>query len=92
MTVDILLLVLGIWGAVFVYRWLATLRAGRSLGDALPSAYEVFVGLVTDFFDTLGIGSFATTTALFRLRGLVADDLSPGRSTSGTRSRRSRRR
>jgi uncharacterized membrane protein YfcA len=77
-TVDILLLVLGIWGAVFVYRWLATLRAGRSLGDALPSAYEVFVGLVTDFFDTLGIGSFATTTALFRLRGLVADRLIPG--------------
>jgi uncharacterized membrane protein YfcA len=77
-TVDILLLFLGIWGAVFVYRWLATLRAGASLRAALPSAYEVIVGLVTDFFDTLGIGSFATTTALFRLRRVVPDRLIPG--------------
>jgi hypothetical protein len=25
------------------------------------SAYEILVGILTDFFDTLGIGSFATT-------------------------------
>jgi uncharacterized membrane protein YfcA len=43
-----------------------------------PSAYEVAVGAVTDFFDTLGIGSFATTASLFKLRGVVPDRLIPG--------------
>ena len=36
------------------------------------------VGAVTNFFDTLGIGSFATTTAMFRLRKMVPDRLIPG--------------
>ena len=36
------------------------------------------VGFITDFFDTLGIGSFATTTTLFRMRKLVADENIPG--------------
>lgn len=36
------------------------------------------VGLFTNFFDTLGIGSFAVTTAIFRLGNLVPDRLIPG--------------
>jgi len=36
------------------------------------------LGFVTNFFDTLGIGSFAPTTAAFRARRLVADELIPG--------------
>ncbi len=36
------------------------------------------IGFVTNFFDTLGIGSFATTTAVYRLRRLVPDELIPG--------------
>jgi len=36
------------------------------------------VGFITDFLDTLGIGSFATTTTLFRMRKLVADENIPG--------------
>jgi uncharacterized membrane protein YfcA len=43
-----------------------------------PSAYELAVGAITDFFDTLGIGSFATTAALFKLRRTVPDRLIPG--------------
>jgi hypothetical protein len=35
-------------------------------------------GFVTNFFDTLGIGSFATTTAAYRLLRLVPDELIPG--------------
>jgi hypothetical protein len=31
-----------------------------------------------NFFDTLGIGSFAPTTAIFRLLRLVPDELIPG--------------
>lgn len=36
------------------------------------------IGFVTNFFDTLGIGSFASTAAFFRLRRMVADELIPG--------------
>jgi len=36
------------------------------------------IGLLTNFFDTLGIGSFATTTTLFRLWKLVPDEKIPG--------------
>src|SRR5271170_206935 len=43
-----------------------------------PSAYELAVGAVTDFFDTLGIGSFATTASLYKLRDAVPDRLIPG--------------
>ncbi len=36
------------------------------------------IGAVTNFFDTLGVGSFATTTAIFRRWRLVADEAIPG--------------
>ncbi|MGH7440013.1 MAG: permease [Polyangiaceae bacterium] len=73
-----LLLALGLLGAVFVVRWIASLTAAARAGSLRPSAYEVAVGAVTDFFDTLGIGSFAPTTALFKARGTVPDRLIPG--------------
>ena len=38
---------------------------------------------MTNFFDTLGIGSFATTTALFRFLRLVPDRIIPGTLNSG---------
>ena len=43
-----------------------------------PKPLELLIGFVTNFFDTLGIGSFAPTTALFRLFRLVPDELIPG--------------
>lgn len=73
-----ILLALGLLGAAFVYRWIAALRAGEPHRFPVPTAYEAFVGLLTDFFDTLGVGSFATTTSLFRLRKVVPDRLIPG--------------
>ena len=36
------------------------------------------LGLITDFLDTLGVGSFATTTAVLRLGGMVDDEQIPG--------------
>ena len=44
---------------------------------AAPSIEAVVLGAVTNFFDTLGIGSFAPTTAWFKFRGLVPDRLIP---------------
>jgi len=45
---------------------------------AAPTIPQLLIGFGTNFFDTLGIGSFATTTAIFRLFGLVPDELIPG--------------
>jgi uncharacterized membrane protein YfcA len=44
---------------------------------ASPTFEGVILGAVTNFFDTLGIGSFAPTTAWFKFRRLVPDRLIP---------------
>ncbi|HEX4241206.1 MAG TPA: hypothetical protein VHZ53_07345, partial [Steroidobacteraceae bacterium] len=52
--------------------------ARRSTAVRAPTPFEILVGFVTDFLDTLGIGSFAPTTAIYKLRHMVADELIPG--------------
>jgi uncharacterized membrane protein YfcA len=47
-------------------------------GVAMPTAFQLAIGFVTAFLDTLGIGSFATTTAVYKLRDMVRVDLIPG--------------
>jgi uncharacterized membrane protein YfcA len=42
------------------------------------SSLELGTGFVTNFFDTLGIGSFAPTTAIFKFFKMVPDRLIPG--------------
>jgi uncharacterized membrane protein YfcA len=68
--------------AVFVAVWIAsarTRRAGDAGGEsASPGLLHLAIGFVTNFFDTLGIGSFATTTTMYRLWRLVPDQLIPG--------------
>lgn len=60
----------------FTIGWVWTLRRRRLSGGPEPA--DVAVGTLTTFLDTLGIGSFATTTALLKFRGKVADELIPG--------------
>src|SRR5882672_1318858 len=55
--------------------YLITLIRG---GFVRPTWFQQLVGFVTAFFDTLGIGSFATTTSIFTLRNLVPVKLMPG--------------
>jgi len=47
-------------------------------GFAMPTAFQTAIGFVTAFFDTLGIGSFATTTSVYKLRSMVPVKLIPG--------------
>lgn len=79
--VIVLLAVLAVFGLWFIAIWLRRLRsAARSPEETpgKPSLLETGIGAVTNFFDTLGIGSFAPTTAIFRLKGLVPDERMPG--------------
>ncbi|MSO49683.1 MAG: sulfite exporter TauE/SafE family protein [Acidobacteria bacterium] len=45
---------------------------------AAPSPAHLGIGLVTNFFDTLGIGSFAPTTAIYKFFKFVPDQFIPG--------------
>jgi uncharacterized membrane protein YfcA len=51
--------------------------------DTSPSPATVGTGFVANFFDTLGIGSFATTTAIFRQWRMVRDEIIPGTLNAG---------
>ena len=53
-------------------------RSGGSSARTLPTVIQLLIGFVTNFFDTLGIGSFATTTAAFKSLRLVPDEDIPG--------------
>jgi len=61
-------------------RAVARARAASATGEqkGSPSPLELGIGFVTNFFDTLGIGSFAPTTAIFKLKRLVRDEWIPG--------------
>ena len=56
----------------------ATMRGTKEGDRAAPTPLGFATGFVTNFFDTLGIGSFATTTAIFRRFGMVRDEKIPG--------------
>jgi uncharacterized membrane protein YfcA len=45
---------------------------------AQPGPLALAIGFVTNFFDTLGIGSFAPTTSVWKLKGIVRDEKIPG--------------
>src|SRR5579884_1113858 len=76
----ILLILLGVFAVVYIAAWGAEMRRR---GFVLPSWLEVGVGFVTDFFDTLGIGSFAPTTAMCKFWKLVPDERIPGTLNAG---------
>ena len=66
-------------GLVLIIRWvMAAKPAVPGQSGSTPTALQLLIGFVTNFFDTLGIGSFAPTTALFRLLRIVPDELIPG--------------
>jgi uncharacterized membrane protein YfcA len=80
---DILLITLGGFAVLyFVAVIRGQLRARRVEREAAAppnaSTGAIATGFVTNFFDTLGIGSFATTTSIFRQWRMVRDELIPG--------------
>jgi len=80
----LLFITLGVLGAIYLSRWIANVSAQRRAASGAdqdsgwPSVFENAVGFVTNFFDTLGIGSFAPTTTIFKLRNVVPDEHIPG--------------
>ena len=70
---------LGVLGAVFLSVWARQVRRARTPGTPVwPTPLHLVIGFVTDFLDTLGIGSFASTTTMFKLGRVVDDENIPG--------------
>lgn len=85
---PVMLIALGIISLAYIFRWLQNVRNDRkaepsSPESGLPSLGQGVLGFVTNFFDTLGIGSFATTTAVFKLLRMVRDEYIPGTLIAG---------
>ena len=72
--------------AYYLAAWYKGAQAAHSAASAppeardtaMPGAAHLGIGLVTNFFDTLGIGSFAPTTAIYKFFKFVPDRLIPG--------------
>lgn len=78
---NILLIGLGILGVAFTIVFIKDFMAAKSAGTLEPEtsyATSGGIGAVVNFFDTLGIGSFAPATALLRAFKQIDDRLIPG--------------
>jgi uncharacterized membrane protein YfcA len=79
---TILLLALVVVTLWFIWAWARLARDGQGKDAADPANnqkwYHHVVGFVTNFFDTLGIGSFATTTSAWKFRKAIDDRKIPG--------------
>src|SRR3984957_1231965 len=69
----------------FVWQWVRLERRRRSAPSPTPPAmaWDVIIGFVTNFFDALGIGNFAPTTAAFKLLKRIPDEEIPGTLNAG---------
>lgn len=69
-------------GVVYFIFWFTTVSRQRAAaGDAsaaTPQPATLGISFIANFFDTLGIGSYATTTSMFRFWNVVRDEKIPG--------------
>jgi uncharacterized membrane protein YfcA len=71
-------IIAALYAAIFGKALIRGRRAALSDEPVTPSPAGTATGFITNFFDTLGIGAFATTTSIFRQWRLVPDELIPG--------------
>jgi uncharacterized membrane protein YfcA len=82
----VLLCALGALTLWYIARWYPLERSrvrDSSAEQIRPGLIDGLIGLVTNFLDTLGIGSFAPTTAIFKLRHRPPDEQIPGTLNAG---------
>jgi uncharacterized membrane protein YfcA len=81
---QILLATLLALTAAYLITWTLLARQRRQTGahgghePIAPTPLHLAIGFVTNFFDTLGIGSFAQTTTAYKFWRLVPDQQIPG--------------
>lgn len=86
---QVLFIGLALFAAAYILIWVrasARARAARTGGASSPSRpnrVQLLIGFVTNFFDTLGIGSFAPTASIYKMTRMVPDALIPGTMNVG---------
>lgn len=75
------LVLVTLWFIVML--WRAVARRARAGEQITPTPPLLATGFIANFFDTLGIGSFATTTSIVRQWRLFPDELLPGTLNAG---------
>jgi uncharacterized membrane protein YfcA len=70
-------------GAELLRRRRAQIASGGTVESDKPTLGGLATGFVTNFFDTLGVGSYATTTSIFRFWKMVPDENIPGTMNVG---------
>jgi len=75
--------VLGLMTSFFGFYYIRDVLKNTRLFSDKPWSGLLGTGFITNFFDTLGIGSFAQQTAIFKLFKLVDDRLIPGTMNVG---------
>jgi len=87
MFLTIFLTALSTITAIYIITWFLLARNQRKAGKnpdgtplekATPTPLQALIGFIANFLDTLGVGSFATTTSMFKLWRLVPDEKIPG--------------
>jgi len=77
--ITVLLIALGIFAAGYLYVFVKGLRRDAADGQVLTTKPVMgLISFVANFFDTLGVGSYATTTAMVRFFKLMPDEKIPG--------------
>ena len=71
-----LLIVIAI--AFHAFWYLTESRRRHQPGALMPKPIALIVAFIANFFDTLGIGSYATTTSMSKLWGVMPDERIPG--------------
>nr|MBI1229622.1 permease [Cytophagales bacterium] len=79
----ILKVILGIMTGSFGFYYLTDVFRHRQLFSGKRWSGLLATGFITNLFDTLGIGSFAQQTAIFKFFKLVDDRLIPGTMNVG---------
>jgi uncharacterized membrane protein YfcA len=74
----LLFVALTIFGLIYLIGWIRMGRTQVPPGGAKPTPLGLGIGFITNFFDTLGIGSFATTTSMWRGFRMIDDRVIPG--------------
>jgi uncharacterized membrane protein YfcA len=69
--------------AITLYFITVLVGTARRRGQLAPNVEAIGLGAVTNFFDTLGIGSFAPTTAYMKLRKMAPDSFFPAILNAG---------
>jgi uncharacterized membrane protein YfcA len=75
---NILIALLLVIAVAFHAFWYFTERARRHQGSLKPQGKALGAAFIANFFDTLGIGSFATTTSMSKLWQIMPDEKIPG--------------